>query len=165
MPKKQENEPKKSKNAIRFIFVGTAITLFNYGLYALLARIIDNNDLLWVSTMVSTFITTFVAYYLHSKITWKERRPGKYGIYNFFIWNLILTFAISPLVTYLFTLTTPLYDLAFNISTAIHLPFDYDFIESTCVFVLTSLVIMVINFIFYDRFIFGKSKKEKEEEK
>ena len=83
------------KRAGKFIIIGIVLTLFNFGLYTLIARlIINNNDFLWLSTLLSTLATTFLAYFLHSKITWKERDPGKLGIIKFFIWNLLAALII-----------------------------------------------------------------------
>lgn len=157
---------KKSSLATKYLIIGIFLTLFNYALYTLIVRLIfKNNDLLWLATLISTVITTFVAYALHSKITWKERNPGKLGIYKFLIWNFSVALAIGPFLTWLFGLITPLYELAFNISSAMHLPFDYDFVHSTGAFVLTSIVTMILNFLFYDKIVFGKKKEEEKEEK
>ena len=148
---------KTSQHAIRYLIVGVSITLFNYILYAVLSNlIIQNNDLLWLSTLISTVITTILAYILHSKITWKEREITKTSIYKFFIWNVILAVAIGPALTQIFSLLTPLYEFAFGITSAIHLPFTYEFVLTTGAFALTSAVIMVLNFFLYDRFVFGK---------
>ena len=149
---------KTSKHATRYLFVGIGITVFNYGLYSILANlIINNNDLIWLSMFVATAITTIVAYIAHSKITWKERHVTKHSIIRFFIWNAILTFLINPGLTQLFSLFTPLYDFAYSIITALHLPFSYEFTLTTGAFVLTAIITMILNFLFYDRFVFGKS--------
>ncbi|MBR3269995.1 GtrA family protein [Candidatus Saccharibacteria bacterium] len=160
---KKTADIKVSKRAGRYLIVGITLTLFNYGLYAILANVIFNNqELIWLSTLISTVATTFLAYFLHSKITWKERDITKAAIYKFFIWNAILAFAIGPWITQLFSYITPLYDLAYNICQAIHINFTYEFVQTTGAFVLASAVIMVINFLFYDKFVFGE-KPNKEE--
>ena len=147
-----------SKHATRYFFVGVAITIFNFVLYSILANlIIRNNDFLWLSTFISTTISTIVAYIAHSKITWKERNVTKHSIIRFFIWNALFAVAIGPWLTQLFSLLTPLYEFAFHICEAIHLPFSYEFVLSTGAFVLTAIVTMILNFLFYDRFVFGKS--------
>ena len=152
---------KTSTHATRFLFVGIGVTIFNYILFTILANvIIKNNDFLWLSNLIATTITVIVAYFAHSKITWKERNITKSSIIRFFIWNAILAIIISPSLTQFFSLFTPLYELAFNITTAIHLPFTYDFVLTTGAFVLTSIVIMIINFLFYDKFVFHKAKPE-----
>ena len=148
-----------SKHATRYFFIGITLAVFNYGLYAILANlIIKNNDLIWLSTLIATAFTTILAYILHSKITWKERNPGKSGIYKFLLWNILLSIAINPGLTQLFSLLTPLYEFAYNIFQALHIPFSYEFTLTTGAFILTAIVTMILNFLFYDRFVFGKSK-------
>ena len=159
MSSTKKSEPSTTVRAGKYTFVGIILTIFNFGLYTIIARLMGNNDFLWLDTLISTAATTILAYILHSRITWKERDPGKSGIYKFFIWNAICAVFIGPFFTWIFTLITPLYDFAFNISQAIHLPFDYNFIQSTGVFILTAAVAMILNYLFYDKFVFGKANK------
>ncbi len=163
---KSHNAPKEDvttgRHAIRYFFVGVGVTLVNYILFVAISNlIIKNNDLLWLSSLIATAITTIVAYIAHSKITWKERNVTKFSIIRFFIWNAMIALLISPALTQLFSLFTPLYKFAFNITNAIHLPFTYEFVLTTGAFVLTSVVIMILNFLFYDKFVFPKSRQEK----
>ena len=146
----------------KFFIIGSSLAIFNYLLYIFLALvIIKNSGLLWLSSLISTSVTTILAYILHSRITWQERTPNKTGIINFFIWNALLALIICPGLTWLFGLITPLYDFAFNVCQAIHLPFEYSFVESTSIFILVNIVVMVLNYFFYDRLVFGKGKHEK----
>ncbi|MBQ2695556.1 glycosyltransferase [Candidatus Saccharibacteria bacterium] len=144
------------KRAGKYIIIGIILTVFNFIVYTFLARVVfNNNELLWFDTIISYILATFLAYILHSKITWKERVPSKIGVIKFFIWNIVTALIISPLFTWLFSLLTPLYELIYNIFTAIHLPFDYDFVVSTGVFGLTTCVTMILNYLFYDKLVFG----------
>lgn len=163
---KKTEETKLSQHASRYLIVGIVLTIFNYGLYTVLANVIFSNpSLLWLCSLIATTITTFVAYMLHSKITWKEREVTKIAIYKFFIWNFLAAFLISPGLTQLFSLISPLYELVYNICQAIHIDFTYEFILSTGAFILTNAVLMVLNFLFYDKFVFGKKPEKKEEQK
>lgn len=163
--KKETGDIKASKHAKRYLIIGTTLAIFNYVLFMILSNvIIKNNNFLWLSTLIGTAITTILAYILHSKITWKERPITKTAKYKFFIWNFILAFAIGPFFTQLFSLLTPLYEFAFHIFEAIHIPFSYEFTLTTGTFVLTAIVTTILNFFFYDKFVFGKSKKSKKQE-
>lgn len=156
----QTSETKTFVHANRYLIIGIILSIFNYAFYTILANvIIKNNDLLWLSTLISTVATTILAYLLHSKITWKERDPGKTGIIKFFIWNFITAIIINPGLTQLFSLITPLYEIAFNISNSINLPFSYDFIQSTGAFILTAIITMILNFLFYDKFVFSNNRR------
>lgn len=157
-PPKTTKNVKTSKHAIRYLIIGATLTLFNYGLYTILSNlIIKNNDLLWLSTFIATGATTILAYILHSKITWKERPISKTAIYKFFVWNIMLTVIIGPVLTQLFSFITPLYDFVFNILQAVHLPFSYNFTLTTGAFILTTIFVTILNFFFYDKFVFGQS--------
>lgn len=148
-----------SHHAGRYLIIGIAITIFNFGLYSILANlIINNDDFLWLSALISTLASTILAYFLHSKITWKERPLTKTAIYKFFIWNLATAIFIGPFFTQLFSLITPLYGLAFNTFQSLNISFTYDFVKSTGAFVFTAIVTTLLNFFFYDRFVFGKKK-------
>ena len=155
-----QKDVKTSKHAVRYLIVGILVTGFNYALFAILSNlIIQDNNLIWLSNFIATAITTIVAYLAHSRITWKERNVTRHSIIKFFIWNAIITIAIAPGFTQLFSLFTPLYEFAYNITSAIHLPFSYEFVLTTGAFVLNSIVIMILNFLFYDKFVFGKKDK------
>ena len=152
-------DAKANQHAIRYLIIGASLAIFNYTLYTILSNlIIKNNDLLWLSTLISTAVTTILAYILHSKITWKERPISKTAIYKFFIWNIMLTVAINPILTQLLSLITPLYESAYHIFEAMHIPFSYEFTLTTGAFVLTTIVTTIMNYLLYDRFVFGKPK-------
>lgn len=155
-----QKDVKSSKHAIRYLIIGTTLALFNYIFFTILSNlIIKNNDLLWLSSFIATAVTTVLAYILHSRITWKERPISKTAIYKFFIWNILMTVAINPILTQLFSYITPLYQFAYNITSSLHIPFSYEFILTTGAFVLTAIVTTIMNYFLYDRFVFGKSQK------
>lgn len=154
-----KDDVKTSTHAGRYLIIGIGLAVFNYATYAIIANlIIKNSDLLWLSSFIASAFTTILAYILHSRITWKERKPTKQGIYRFFIWNVLLTIAINPGLTQFFSIFTPLYQFGYDISQTINLPFSYEFIQSTGAFVLTAIITTILNFLFYDRFVFGKTK-------
>lgn len=150
---------KTKTRPLKFVIVGIILTLANFALYTFLAhKIMNTNELLWLDSLISYLLTTFLAYFMHSRITWKEHRPSQLGIINFFLWNIITALLISPFFTWLFQLITPFYEFIFNVSTAIHLPLNFNFVESTGVFILTTCVTMIINYFFYDKLVFGTTK-------
>lgn len=143
----------------KFAIIGAILALFNFAIYTLLARLVfNNNELLWIDSIISYTLATILAYILHSKVTWKERPVTKRGIAMFFLWNGITAIAISPLLTWLFGFLTPLYEFAHDICSSLHIPFDYDFVESTGIFCLTTAITMILNFFFYDKLVFGDSR-------
>ena len=159
MVKSEKQHTKPTKTTVRvgkFAIIGAILTVVNYLLYTFLSQvIIKDNNLLPLASFISTFFITFLAYFLHSKITWKERHPNRTSIIKFFIWNFLLAIIICPFLTWLFSNMKLFYELAFNISNTINLQFEYDFIESTGAFCFTTAVTMILNYLFYDKFVFG----------
>lgn len=164
-PEHSNNSTKTTQRIGKFTIIGIILTIFNFLIYTFLARVIFNsNELLWLDSIISYALATILAYFLHSRITWKERPVTTHGIIMFFVWNGITAIAISPLLTWLFAFITPFYEFVYNISAAIHLPFDYNFVESTTIFVLVGAITMILNYLFYDKLVFGDSKNHPKKE-
>ena len=144
----------------KFVGVGIACTIVDYSIYSLMVMLFFGGDTsqAWLATIVSGVVATFAAYELHSHITWKTSDPGKYGIIKFFAWNALLVAAIRPALTFILGLLEGFYQFVFMISDGIHLPFSYEFVESTSLFVLMTAITMILNFLFYNRIVFGKAK-------
>jgi len=160
--KEHDHNNTTTKRIGKFAVIGIILALFNFLIYTFLARVVMNtNELLWLDSLIACLLATILAYFLHSRITWKERQPTKSSIIKFFLWNGITAIIISPFFTWFFQLITPLYQLAFNISSNLSLPFDYNFVESTGVFILTTCVTMILNYLFYDKLVFGNNKTKK----
>lgn len=155
----------RAKQAGKYFVFGVLNTLVNYAVYEALAlTVFSAGNQLWLATLISGVVGIFTGYYLHSHFTWKERNVGKAELGKFFAWNVALAIAIKPLITLAVEQLKFLYWLAYNICQAIHLPFSYEFVETTGVFVLMTAVVMVINFLVYDRLVFGKKKPEENRE-
>ena len=147
---------------IKFIIIGLILTIVQYLVYLFFALVIfNNNDILWLSSGISYTIATILGYYLHSRITWKERKPTKYGIIMFFVWNFLTALLIAPFLTWLFGLTKPTYNFLYSLSFSMGLNFTYEFVESTTIFILVTLVTLILNYLFYDILVFGDSNKTK----
>ena len=151
----------KSSKLVRYLVSGVSATVVDYLVYEVLALTVLGTDLLWLATGIAGIISTFVAFFLHSHLTWIDRDPGKFGIVKFFIWNIAVMILLRPAVVTLFSGFTGLYQWAFGVTTWLHLPFSYDFVLSTGTYLLVTLIIMILNYIFYDKFVFSKNSKNK----
>lgn len=149
----------KTKQKGKYLIFGVLNTVINYGMYEALALLVFTADnQLWIATLISGFISIFVGYYLHSQFTWRDREVGKKQLAKFFVWNVVMNVAVRPLLTMFFGLFGFLYQFAFSICQTIGIGFSYEFVETTGNYVLMTAVVMVINFLVYDRFVFGKAK-------
>ena len=67
------------QRVLKFIGGGLAATVVDYVVYTLFVMVIFGGDvgMAWLASIFSGIAATFAAFILHSKITWKERNPGK----------------------------------------------------------------------------------------
>lgn len=142
---------------LKFAGVGIAATIADFLLYELALHTVFQGNLT-ASAIAAGVGATFVAYIGHSKITWKTRDPGKWGIVKFFLWNAFMVALVRPILVWFFDLLTGLYEFGLWLCQAIHLPFDYEFVESTGVYILMTIVTLVLNYLFYGRVVFSKEK-------
>lgn len=148
------------KKFVKFFGLGVGTTLIEYLVFTLVARL-TGNDLLFIATLVGGIVATIVSYILNRKFIWKNAKTGKKEVISFFVYNLVIkTLVIKEIFTFLFGLIKPLYEFAFSISSSLHLPFDYAFVESTGIFVLTAGASMFITYFVYDKLIFKSNKNE-----
>lgn len=156
----------KKGTVLKYVGVGIGVTLIDFVTYSLLMALIfsENVDMVGVASVISGIVATFAAYLLHGNITWKTRDPGKFGIVKFFAWNAFMVILLRPLMSVVFKSFTGLYQFGYMISSAIHLPFEYDFVENTGIYLLMTVVTMILNFLCYDRVVFGGADKKQREE-
>ncbi len=146
----------------KFAGVGILAAAFDYLVYEITVMLIfqGNADMAWASAMISGVLSTFFAYFMHSKITWKERDPGKFGIVKFFIWNFFVVLALRPMLTGFFGLFTGFHQFVFVVVGWIPLFSSFDFVQTTTIYILMTLVTMTLNFIFYEKIVFGTRNKK-----
>jgi putative flippase GtrA len=159
---KKKGVSEKTKQKGKYFIFGLLNTGINYGIYEALALLVFTEDnQLWIATLISGAISIFVGYFLHSRFTWKDREVGKKQLGKFFIWNVVMNVAIRPLLTMFFGLFGFLYKFVFGICQSIGIGFSYEFVETTGNYVLMTAVVMVINFLVYDKFVFGAKREKK----
>ena len=150
---------------VRYFISGVAATLVDYGIYEILVMLIfKSTDTVGIAASIAGIIGVLVAYTLHKNITWRDRDPGQYGVIKFVAWNIAIMVGFRPLLAIALTWLTGLYELGFGVCQWIGLPFTYDFVMSTGVYVLMTAVTAVLNFIFYERVVFGKKAEVSEGE-
>lgn len=161
----KQKKKKLGKKIGSFFVAGVTATVVDYAVYTLVARIIGNNDFLVLASIISGTLGIVVSYIMNSRITWKEKDPGKSGVVKFFGWNIFKTVAIRPVLVAGFGFLTAVYEFAFSISSSIGLPFDYEFVESTGIFCFATASTMVLSYLVYDKLIFSREKEKRGEKK
>lgn len=157
---------KSERHAVKYVLVGVFITLFDFVVYTVLVKLVfRTNDALEISTAIATVLATILAYILHSRITWRDRKPAKFGVVKFFLWNGLVAVVLKPFTAWVVGMWTGLFQFALTVSEWLRLPFDYETIEYLGVYGIATLVIMILNYFFYDKLVFGSEKKAVETRK
>ena len=160
--KEKKGASEKTRQKGKYFVFGLLNTGINYGIYEALALLVfTEENQLWIATLISGAISIFVGYFLHSRFTWKDREVKKKQLGKFFIWNVVMNVAIRPLLTMFFGLFEFLYKFAFDICQSVGIGFSYEFVETTGNYVLMTAVVMVINYLVYDKFVFGTKREKK----
>lgn len=141
-----------------FFFVGVLNTLIDFIIYTIASSVFHIP--LTLATVISGSISAITTFFTHGKITWKDREITKSSMLRFALWCLIMVTAIRPFIAFIAEHLTPLYQFIFFISSFLRLPFSYQFVTNTGVFIIIAAVVMTINFCVYEKFVFlSKSKK------
>ena len=152
---------KTSKRVGTFLWVGILLTVIDFAIYELLTILIfKDTSQASIASAITGVISTCFGYLMHSRITWKEREVSKFNVIKFFIWNLLVFVALRPLLIWLFGMLGGLYDFAYELLK--WTGFSREFVANTGAYVLTTIVTMTINFICYDKIVFGKKPKTEE---
>ncbi len=161
---KTDDAAVSGKKVATFAVVGAALTVLDFLVYNIVLKMFYGGDAngIGVASVVSGVIAMVAAYFAHKNITWKARKPRKYGVAWFFGWNIFAVTIVRPIVTWIFGLVifNRLYEFAFSILSFFNMPFSYEFVNSTGVYVLMTGVIMVLNYLFYEKLVFGETKKK-----
>lgn len=149
---------KVQKRVIPFVSVGVGLTLLDYAIYESLVLTFLKDGNFAIASAISGAIAMIVGFVLHSKITWKDRAVSKFNIVKFFAWNIAVSMALRPFLIQLVNSLAPINNFWYGVLQWSGL--SYNSIVSTWVYGVVAVITMTLNFIFYDRFVFGKDKEE-----
>lgn len=163
MKKSKKDADVSASRILKFAGVGFLAAIIDYAVYevCVLAIFSELSFKQPLSIVVAGAVSTIAAFFLHSNITWKERDPGKLGIFKFFLWNILIIEILRPQLTVLFDLELfhHFYQFVYMLVGWIPLFSSYDFVSSTTSYVLITIITMTLNFIFYEKFVFGSKKQ------
>lgn len=150
---------------LKFAGVGFVAAVIDYAVYEVcILTFLSSLDFKQpLAIVIAGAVSTIAAFFLHSNITWKERDPGKFGVIKFFIWNILIIEILRPQLTVLFDLEFfhNLYQFVYMVLGQMPLLSSYAFVSSTTSYVLITAITMTLNFIFYEKFVFGSKKQGK----
>jgi putative flippase GtrA len=147
----------KSKRPLIFLGIGVLNTLLDFGFYSFLTlAILRQDSQIALAGIVSGTFALLCAFLTHSFITWRGSHIGFKTILKFIAFTGFGMWVIRPLLLALFIKLGGLYSWVHDISQTLHLPFSYDFIANTGAFGFMVVIVLVYNYLVYDRFVFNK---------
>jgi putative flippase GtrA len=146
-----------SKRPMIFLGVGVFNTLLDFGFYSLLTlTIFKGDDKIALAGVVSGTFALLCAFVTHSFITWRGAHIGMPTIVKFIAFTGFGMWVIRPALLALFIKLGGLYTWAHSLSETLRLPFSYDFVANTGAFGFMVVIVLIYNYLVYDRFVFNE---------
>lgn len=147
------------RRPVIFLGVGILNTFLDFVFYSLLTYLFfGDKSSIWIAGIISGTVALFVAFLTHSKITWKYRTINLATMIRFLIATGFGMWVIRPILLVIFIRVDFIYDRAYDIAQWLHIPVSYGFVANTGAFALMTAVVLVYNFIVYDKFVFTKGR-------
>lgn len=103
---------------------------------------------------ISGTVALLCAFLTHRFITWRDRSVSRVTILKFFTFTGLGMWILRPVLLSVFIHFNSLYRAVHTITSNLHLPFSYDFVAKTGAFGFMVVLILIYNFLTYDRFVF-----------
>ena len=153
-------EIKTNKRPLVFLGVGIINTLVDFGFYTFLTSFVSNfknGRHIQLAGLISGTFAMFFALILHSLITWRGSHINHKTVLKFFAFTGFGMWVIRPQLLGLFIHLRGLYHWVDKLLDKIGLHFTYNFVANTGAFGFMILILLVYNYLVYERFVF-KSK-------
>lgn len=162
MTNQPQKTTKKAKNKRPYIFLGVGAinTLVDFCFYTFLMLTFFKNGSIILAGIISGTFALFFAFLTHSLITWKGSKITYTTLLKFVIFTGFGMWILRPLLLRIFSELSGLYNKIYEISLSIKLPLSYNFIVSTGAFGFMIILILIYNYLAYDRFVFSKKTKQ-----
>ncbi len=154
----------RAKRPVVFLGVGIANTLLDFGFYTLLTlTVLRGHGQIALAGIISGTFALLCAFLTHSLITWRGRQIGAKTVGKFVVFTGFGMWVIRPLLLTWFIMLGGFYAWVHGISQGLHLPFSYEFVANTGAFGFMAVIVLIYNYVVYDRFVFGEAKAVKDE--
>lgn len=150
---------KKDKRPLIFLAVGICNTLLDFLFYTLLTQIVfAQASQIGLAGIISGTFALLCAFATHNFITWRERPTDRKTVLRFFAFTGFGMWFLRPILLSIFIRLKPLYIWAQEILQHIHIDLGYEFIAHTGAFGFMVIVVLVYNYLVYDRYVFLDKK-------
>lgn len=155
---------KNPKRPIIFVGVGGVNTLMDFAFYTLLTMTLfkDGHNIA-LAGFISGTVALFFAFMTHSLITWRGSHISHRTFLKFFLFTGFGMWVIRPLLLTIFIHFTGLYQFVYNLLHDLHIPLSYNFVANTGAFCFMVLIVLLYNYLVYDRYVFTSKQSDRTE--
>ena len=158
--KKDSGAKKELGQLVRFAIVGVSNFLVDFIIFNLLVRFTPELSAIWAGIISGTaaMINSFI---FNKNFTFRAKKLATFKLVMFFVITAAGLYVIRPIIIYFFT-TVWLWpsQVAYNITTALKLPFSQDFDTKNLALLMAILVVLVYNYLTYKYYIFKDEKSK-----
>ena len=152
----------KSKRPLVFLSVGIVNTLLDFGFYTLLTGVFfEQESQIAIAGLISGTFALLIAFLTHGLITWRGAHLSRQALIRFFIFTGFGMWVIRPLLLSLFIKLSGVYRAADQLLDKVGVNFSYDFVANTGAFGLMLAILLVYNYVVYERYVFTKSTTDR----
>lgn len=160
MNKDTNKVQKNDKRPLVFLGVGIFNTLVDFLFYTFLTQVVlTKPGQIGLAGIISGTFALLCAFATHNFITWHERPADRQTLLRFFAFTGFGMWVIRPLLLSLFVHFGELYRWFYDLLQSAHLVFSYDFIAKTGAFGFMVILVLIYNYLVYDRFVFMEKSK------
>ena len=154
-------KPTDNKRPVIFLAVGIFNTLVDFLFYTFLTQIVlTKPSQIGLAGVISGTFALLCAFATHNYITWRERPADRQTVIRFFAFTGFGMWVLRPILLSIFIKLDGLYSWAQTIAEKLHLPLSDDFIVNTGAFCIMVFIVLIYNFLAYDRLVFKDEEKD-----
>lgn len=145
----------KHKRPLIFLGVGIINTLLDYLFFMFLTQILlQPPEQIGIAGIISGTFSLVCALLTHSLITWRGARISRKTVFKFIAFTGFGMWVIRPVLLSLFASFGLLHAWVYAAISTANLPFSYDFVVNTTAFGLMVVILLIYNYVVYDRIVF-----------
>ncbi|MCL2094563.1 GtrA family protein [Candidatus Saccharibacteria bacterium] len=145
------------KRQVIFVGVGVFNTVADYGLFMLLVMLLGLGAPL--AGVISATVMMVVSFFLHKNLTWRDRGADNKVMWQFLLGTAVTMWAVRPVLMWCFEMMLdPLVVSFMARAESLEAIIGTAVVLSTLIFGFSTVVTLVLNYIFYNKIVFNPKK-------
>ncbi len=144
-----------TKRPAIFLLVGIVNTLIDYLFYTFLTQVMFKHESsIALAGIISGTVALAMAFTTHSFITWRGKDISRRTVIKFIMITGLGMWILRPVLLVFFLNFYGLYNLVYLLAESLQIPLQYSFIANTGAFGFMAIILLMYNYLTYDRFVY-----------